>query len=60
MGGVYTSSSSSTEQGFPTLRKVPLLGWLFGGSFDRQERSELFFFITPRVLNAKEAGLSNG
>ena len=58
MGGVYTMQTSHTGSGFPFLRKIPILGALFGTETDATSRSELFFFITPRVLNTKEAGLS--
>ncbi len=59
IGGVYTSSQSSSEDGFPLLRKLPIVGPLFGGNVESTARSELFFFITPRILNAKEAGIAS-
>jgi type II secretory pathway component HofQ len=40
------------------LRKIPLIGALFGTEGDRTDRAELFIFITPRILNEKEAGLN--
>jgi type IV pilus assembly protein PilQ len=58
IGGIYTMTTNHTSNGFPILRKIPILGLLFGGETDRTDRNELFFFITPRILNEKEAGLS--
>lgn len=58
LGGVYTQNSRESESGFPILRKIPLIGALFGSETSDTERSELFFFITPRILNEREAGLT--
>ncbi len=59
IGGVYTMSTSHIASGIPYLRSIPLIGALFGSEADQTQRTEIFFFITPRVLNLKEAGLSN-
>jgi type IV pilus assembly protein PilQ len=58
MGGIYTISTQQNSSGFPFLRKIPILGALFGQETNQNNRSELFFFITPRILNLKEAGIS--
>ena len=58
MGGIYTVTTSQSSSGFPFLRKIPIIGALFGTETDSNNRSELFFFITPRILNLKETGLS--
>ncbi len=58
IGGIYTSSSLETEGGIPFFRKIPIIGALFGAETKTDERTELFIFITPRILNQKEAGLS--
>ena len=57
IGGIYTESKSTGEGGVPYLRKLPILGTLFGSETESSEKTELFFFITPRILNAKESGL---
>ncbi len=59
IGGVYSSQTKHSESGFPFLRKIPLIGALFGSESDDVSRSELFIFITPRILNEKEAGLAS-
>jgi type IV pilus assembly protein PilQ len=58
MGGIYTVTTSQSSSGFPFLRSIPIIGALFGTETDSNNRSELFFFITPRILNLKETGLS--
>ena len=58
IGGVFTSVDRKQEAGVPFLRKIPILGSLFGSKIDNGERTELFIFITPRILNEKEAGMT--
>jgi type IV pilus assembly protein PilQ len=58
IGGIYTSSSIESEDGIPFFRKIPIIGALFGKESKSDERTELFIFVTPRILNQKEAGLS--
>lgn len=57
IGGIYTMTSTFNSSGFPVLRKIPILGALFGSESEGTDRSELFFFITPRIINEREAGL---
>jgi type II secretory pathway component HofQ len=58
IGGVYTLQTDHSTSGFPFLRNIPILGFLFGNESTTTQRSELFFFVTPRILNPKEAGLA--
>jgi type IV pilus assembly protein PilQ len=58
IGGIYTVQNNQSGSGFPFLRKLPILGALFGQSNDSTDRTELFIFITPRIINMKEAGLN--
>ncbi len=51
IGGIYTSTESHSEIGIPGLRKLPIIGALFGSELRSTDRSELFIFVTPRVLN---------
>lgn len=59
IGGVYTMSSSKKSGGFPWLRKLPIVGAFFGSESEQTSRSELFIFITPRILNTKESGIAS-
>lgn len=58
IGGIYSMQANHNSSGFPILRKIPILGALFGNETESTDRTELFIFITPRILNPREAGLS--
>jgi type IV pilus assembly protein PilQ len=58
MGGIYTVNTTKNSSGFPFLRNIPIIGALFGQEVNSDARTELFFFITPRILNLKEAGVT--
>jgi type IV pilus assembly protein PilQ len=51
IGGIYTNTESESAAGIPGLRKLPLIGALFGTETKSVSRRELFIFVTPRVLN---------
>jgi type IV pilus assembly protein PilQ len=59
IGGVLSNELDSSEQGIPYLRNIPLLGWLFGSSSHTGTKTELMFFVTPRILNQKKAGITD-
>lgn len=59
IGGIFTSDVSESESGFPYLRKIPILGWLFGTQGTQALRSELFIFVTPRILNTERSSFHN-
>jgi type IV pilus assembly protein PilQ len=50
IGGIYTEIKSFIETGTPWLRKIPIIGWLFGVDSKSLEKSELLIFLTPRVM----------
>jgi type IV pilus assembly protein PilQ len=60
LGGLYTTTTTSASSGFPFLRKIPVVGWLFGEEKEGTDKSEIFFFVTPKILNTKRAGLGGG
>jgi type IV pilus assembly protein PilQ len=60
IGGILSSDSLDAEGGFPFLRKIPILGTFFGNTSQSQSRKELMFFVTPRILNSKRAGVGTG
>lgn len=51
IGGIYSAREVDAESGIPFLRKIPILGALFGSKSKTKERRELFVFITPKILN---------
>jgi general secretion pathway protein D len=56
LGGLIRSRRTSTKQGIPWLSKIPIIGFLFGSTVDRIERTELLLLITPRVIGDPSEG----
>jgi MSHA biogenesis protein MshL len=50
MGGLVQDSATTTHRKIPLLGDIPILGKAFSGSYETSERTELIFFITPRVI----------
>ena len=50
MGGLVQDSTTSTQRKVPLLGDIPLLGKAFSGTNKVSERTELVFFVTPRVI----------
>jgi general secretion pathway protein D len=56
LGGLIRTRRTSTKQGIPWLSKIPVIGFLFGATVDRIERTELLLLITPRVIGDPSEG----
>jgi general secretion pathway protein D len=56
LGGLIREDIQRGSAGFPGLRRVPLLGPLFGSETSRKRRTELIVLITPHILNTLEEG----
>lgn len=50
IGGVFTSDVTTRRQGIPGLKDIPVLGTLFRTDANSSQKTELMFFISPRVL----------
>lgn len=50
LGGLRDHQRDRTRHGVPLLSSLPLIGGLFGGQSDHETATELFIFITPRIL----------
>ncbi len=57
IGGVLDMDENIAEQGIPFLRKLPIIGWLFGSDTYSKDKTEIMFFVTPRILNQKKTAL---
>ncbi len=53
IGGLIDDSFSKTEYKVPILGDIPLLGWLFKSRKTEREKTNLFVFLTPHVINNK-------
>jgi general secretion pathway protein D len=50
LGGLADRQRERTQGGVPVLSSIPLLGGLFGRATRRATETELFLFLTPRVI----------
>jgi general secretion pathway protein D len=58
IGGLIDDSTTKNENKVPALGDVPLLGWLFKNKSENNIKTNLYIFITPRVIkNPAEANL---
>jgi type II secretory pathway component GspD/PulD (secretin) len=56
IGGLIREDTTKSASGFPFLSRIPIIGWLFGGTESEIKRQELIIVLTPRVIkNQKEA-----
>lgn len=60
IGGIYTRNTGTSESSVPFLSKIPILGWLFTSTQERDNRSELMIFITPRIANRRASVVQGG
>lgn len=60
IGGLYQTASLESQSGIPFLKDLPLIGWLFKTPYAPDtSKNELIIFLTPRIMNQDEAGLSD-
>ncbi len=54
IGGLIDDNRSNNETKVPGLGDIPLLGWLFKNQTDANQRTNLYVFLTPRVVKSAE------
>jgi general secretion pathway protein D len=54
LGGLTDRVREARQQGIPILSSIPLLGGLFGAASRQTIETELFIFLTPRVIRTDE------
>ncbi len=54
LGGLADRQRDVTRAGIPVLSAIPLVGSLFGRQVDRTTETELFVFLTPRVIRTDD------
>lgn len=50
LGGIIGHDSSETEWKVPVLGDIPVLGWLFKTHTTTSAKTNMFIFITPRIV----------
>ena len=51
LGGVIEDSESSNDGGIPLLKDIPILGFFFRKSENTSNKTNLYFFVTPTILD---------
>ncbi len=54
IGGLIDDNRSNNETKVPGLGDIPLLGWLFKTQSDANQKTNLYVFLTPRVIKSPE------
>jgi general secretion pathway protein D len=52
IGGLIDETYSETVTKVPLLGDIPVLGWLFKSKSTKRERTNLYLFLTPRVVKS--------
>ncbi len=55
LGGVFQNTIDNSREGIPLLMRIPILGYLFSGNTTQDSRSEIFIFVTAKIMNAEES-----
>lgn len=50
LGGLINDSVTQVETKTPCLGDIPLMGWLFKTTADKTTKTNLFIFLTPKVI----------
>jgi general secretion pathway protein D len=50
LGGLIQDKVTLTDRGIPALKRIPVVGYLFGFTERKIEKTELVLLITPRVI----------
>jgi len=51
MGGLVQDNATTTHRKIPVLGSIPFLGKAFSGEYKSSDRTELVFFLTPRIIH---------
>ena len=58
IGGLIDKTLTEVKSGVPCLSSIPLAGWLFGSTSRSQDKTNLFIFLTPHIIeNPEEAAV---
>jgi type IV pilus assembly protein PilQ len=50
IGGIFEATNTTGISGVPGLKDIPILGSLFRGQVEQNQKSELIIFVTPHIL----------
>jgi general secretion pathway protein D len=52
IGGLIDDTTTLTETKVPVLGDIPILGWLFKDQAETNQKTNLYIFLTPRVIKS--------
>jgi general secretion pathway protein D len=52
IGGLIDDSTTTNENKVPVLGDVPILGWMFRSRSEKNEKTNLYIFLTPKVIKS--------
>ncbi len=55
IGGIYTRNQAVSHSKVPWFADIPIIGWFFKNKTERDDRSEMLIFLTPRIVNRAES-----
>lgn len=50
LGGIYEINHEQSQEGFPILGNIPIIGLLFTQHSKRDQKRELLIFVTPKIM----------
>jgi type IV pilus assembly protein PilQ len=54
IGGIIKKNEQESESGWPGVKDIPLMGWLFKTATENTTNNELLIFITPRIVQLEQ------
>jgi general secretion pathway protein D len=54
LGGIIEDAESDAESGVPILKDIPLIGWFFRNKTTDRQKTNLYFFVTPTILDEED------
>jgi len=57
LGGLIRNARSEVDRGLPWVHRAPVIGSLFGGTYNRDHVSNLIIFVTAKLQDTRVAGV---
>ena len=54
LGGVIEDAQDDSSSGIPVLKDIPILGWLFQSWSTNRNKTNLYFFVPPHILDEED------
>jgi len=54
IGGVTKVTETALVTGFPVLKDIPMIGWLFKTDSSGETSNELLVFLTPKIVQLEQ------